>query len=71
MWCSPVSYTHLDVYKRQAVLLDLTYNEIRRLIQTGELEARKYGTKYMVSRDDIKWFLLQQKLERENEERGH
>ena len=49
-----------------AVLLDLTYNEIRRLIQTGELEARKYGTKYMISRDDIKWFLFQQKLEREN-----
>lgn len=49
-----------------AVLLDLTYNEVRRLIQTGELEARKYGTKYMISRDDIKWFLFQQKLEREN-----
>ena len=47
------------------MLLDLTYNEIRRLIQTGELEARKYGTKYMISKDDIKWFLLQQKLERE------
>ena len=54
-----------------AVLLDLTYNEIRRLIQTGELEARNYGTKYMISKDDIKWFLLQQKLERENEERSH
>lgn len=54
-----------------AVLLDLTYNEIRRLIQTGELEARKYGTKYMISKDDIKWFLLQQKLERENEGRSH
>ena len=53
------------------MLLDLTYNEIRRLIQAGELEARKYGTKYMVSKDDIKWFLLQQKLERENEGRSH
>ena len=53
------------------MLLDLTYNEIRRLIQTGELEARKYGTKYMISKDDIKWFLLQQKLERENEGRSH
>lgn len=49
-----------------AVLLDLTYNEVRRLIQTGEIEARKYGTKYMIPRDDIKWFLFQQKLEREN-----
>ena len=36
-----------------AVLLDFTYNEIRRLIQTGELDARKYGTKYMVSIDKL------------------
>lgn len=49
-----------------AVFLDLTYNEVRRLIQTGEIEARKYGTRYMIPRDDIKWFLFQQKLEREN-----
>lgn len=49
-----------------AVLLDLTYNEVRSLIRTGEIEARKYGTKYMIPRDDIKWFLFQQKLEREN-----
>lgn len=49
-----------------AVLLDLTYNEVRRLIQTGEIDARKYGTRYMIPRDDIKWFLFQQKLEREN-----
>ena len=49
-----------------AVLLDLTYNEVRRLIQTGEIEAKKYGLKYLIPRDDIKWFLFQQKLEREN-----
>ena len=49
-----------------AVLLDLTYNEVRRLIQTGEIEAKKYGLKYLSPRDDIKWFLFQQKLEREN-----
>ena len=35
------------------MLLDFTYNEIRRLIQTGELDARKYGTKYMVSIDKL------------------
>ena len=49
-----------------AVLLDLTYNEVRRLIQTGEIDARKYGTRYLIPRDDIKWFLFQQKLDREN-----
>ena len=49
-----------------AILLDLTYNEVRRLIQTGEIEAKKYGLKYLIPRDDIKWFLFQQKLEREN-----
>lgn len=49
-----------------AVFLDLTYNEVRRLIQTGEIEARKYGTKYMIPRDDTTWFLFRQKLEREN-----
>ena len=49
-----------------AVLLDLTYNEVRRLIQTGEIEAKKYGLRYLIPRDDIKWFLFQQKLEREN-----
>lgn len=49
-----------------AVLLDLTDKEVRRLIQSGEIDARKYGTKYMIPRDDIQWFLFQQKLEREN-----
>ncbi len=49
-----------------SVLLDLTYNEVRRMIRSGEIDARKYGTKYMIPRDDIQWFLLQQKLEREN-----
>lgn len=49
-----------------AVLLDLTYNEVRMLIRNGELEAKKYGTKYMIPKDDITWFLFQQKLDREN-----
>ena len=30
------------------------------------LEAKKYGTKYLISKDDIKWFVFQQELEREN-----
>ena len=50
-----------------AVLLDLTYAEIRKLIQSGEFDAKKYGNKYMIPRGDITWFLFQQKLERENE----
>lgn len=49
-----------------AVLLDITYQEVRALIQDGELEAKKYGVKYMIPRDDIKWFIFQQRLEREN-----
>lgn len=49
-----------------AVLLDVTYNDVRKLVLTGELEAKKYGTKYLISKDDIKWFVFQQELEREN-----
>lgn len=49
-----------------AVLLDLTYNEVRSLIHHGELDAKKCGAKYLIPRDEITWFLLQQKLERES-----
>ena len=45
-----------------AILLDITYNEVRELIRSGELEAKKYGNKMYVIRDDIQWFLFQQKL---------
>lgn len=48
-----------------AILLDLTYNEVRELIRCGDLEAKKLGVKMFVRRDDIQWFLLQQKLNRE------
>lgn len=37
-----------------AVFLDLTNNEVRRLIQTGEIEVKKYGLRYPIPRDDIK-----------------
>lgn len=53
-----------------AVLLDVTYKDVRKLVLTGELEAKKYGTKYLISKDDIKWFVFQRELERENQERG-
>lgn len=36
-----------------AVLLDLTYNEVRGMVKAGELEAKKYGTRYLIPRDDI------------------
>lgn len=48
-----------------AILLDLTYNEVRELIRCGDLEAKKLGVKMFVCMDDIRWFLLQQKLNRE------
>ena len=49
-----------------AVLLDVTYKDVCKLVLTGELEAKKYGTKYLISKDDIKWFVFQRELEREN-----
>lgn len=48
-----------------SVLLDLTYNEVRSLIKSGDLGAEKYGTRYLIPRDEIQWFILQQRLERE------
>ena len=37
-----------------AVFLALTNNEVRRLIQAGEIEVKKYGLRYPIPRDDIK-----------------
>ncbi len=54
-----------------AVLLDVTYNEVRRMIQFKELEARKCGVKYLVPKDEIHWYLLQQSQEREEEKGEH
>lgn len=48
-----------------AILLDLTYREVGEMVRTGELEAKKYGSRYLVMRDEIQWFLLQQKLNEE------
>ena len=52
--------------RETAAVLDLSYNEVRRLIHSGEIEAGKYGNMYMVRKDDITWYLLLQKLEHEN-----
>lgn len=48
-----------------AVLLDLTYNEVRSLIRYGDLAAKKVGSKYLIPRDEITWYIHQQQLERE------
>ena len=35
---------------------------IRRMIRAGELEAGKYGNRYLILRSEIEWWTLQQKL---------
>lgn len=40
----------------------MSYREVRALIKDGYLEARQFGNKKYVLRDDLQWFLLQQKL---------
>ena len=51
--------------REAAILLDLTEAEVRRMIQTGELEAKKYGRRYLVLKSELKWWILQQKLDTE------
>ena len=48
-----------------SVLLHITYNDVRQMIQSGELAAEKRGAKYLISRDEIQWILLQQKNKHE------
>lgn len=48
-----------------SVLLHITYNDVRQMIQSGELAAEKCGAKYLISRDEIQWILLQQKNKHE------
>ena len=35
------------------------------MIQDGELEAKKYGNRYLILKAEIEWWLLQQKLNTE------
>ena len=49
--------------RETAILLDLTEAEIRRMIREGELDAKKYGNRYLVLNSEIKWWILQQKLD--------
>lgn len=67
----PRSSTEIDktksVFSMQeaSVLLHITYNDVRQMIQSGELAAEKCGAKYLISRDEIPWILLQQKNKHE------
>lgn len=53
-----------------AILLDVKYRDLLDMIARGELEAKKYGHKYLIYRDEISWWLLQQKLHQENPDRA-
>lgn len=51
--------------REAAMLLRCTEQEIRRMIRAGELEAGKYGNRYLIARSEIEWWILQQKLDTE------
>ena len=48
-----------------AILLSVTYQEVRAMIHNGELAAQKCGKKFLIPRDEIQWILLQQKNKHE------
>ena len=48
--------------RETAILMDLTPDEVRQLIREGTLAAKKYGAGYIIRRESIKWWLVQQKL---------
>ena len=50
--------------KETAILLDVTETEVRKMIQAGELEAKKYGTRYLILKAEIEWWLLQQQMDK-------
>ena len=51
--------------REAAILLHITYQEVREMIHNGELAAEKCGAKYLISRDEIQWILLQQENKHE------
>ena len=48
-----------------AILLSITYQEVREMIHNGELAAQKCGKKFLIPRDEIQWILLQQENKHE------
>ena len=65
-FCTEIDKTK-SVFSMQeaSVLLHITYNDVRQMIQSGELAAEKCGAKYLISRDEIQWILLQQENKHE------
>lgn len=51
-----------------AVLLDITVKEVYEQIRCGNLEVMRLGNIFRIRRDDIHWWLAQQKKELESEE---
>ena len=53
-FCTEIDKTK-SVFSMQeaSVLLHITYNDVRQMIQSGELAAEKCGAKYLISRDEI------------------
>lgn len=51
--------------REAAILLHITYNDVRQMIQSGELSAQKCGKKFLIPRDEIQWILLQQENKHE------
>lgn len=49
--------------REAGILLGCTEQAIRRMIRAGELEAGKYGNRYLILRSEIEWWILQQKLD--------
>lgn len=49
--------------KETAILLDVAETKVRKMIRDGELEAKKYGTRYLILKAEIEWWLLQQKMD--------
>lgn len=66
----PSSCTKIDKTKsafsmqETAILLSVTYQEVREMIHNGELAAKKCGKKFLIPRDEIQWILLQRKNKR-------
>ena len=65
-FCTEIDQTKSAFSMREAaILLHITYQEVREMIHNGELAAEKCGAKYLISRDEIQWILLQQENKHE------
>lgn len=65
-FCTEIDQTKSAFSMREAaILLHITYNDVRQMIQSGELSAQKCGKKFLIPRDEIQWILLQQENKHE------